>query len=152
MSEGSDESLNTPALPDAAPDRADILQITRDIVVAYLSHNTLDAEAVPEFLEQVHATVCKMSQSSQLNAREKLVPAVPIEESVTEETIYCLEDGLPFKSLKRHIRVKYGLTPETYREKWGLPADYPMVAPNYARERSALAKPSGLGRKTQNAY
>jgi len=101
----------------------------------------------------VHKSLCDAARVDvSAQPAEKLVPAVPIENSVTDDVIYCLEDGQPYKSLKRHIRAKYNLSPEDYREKWNLPPDYPMVAKNYAKERSKLAKKSGLGRKRNTQF
>ena len=122
------------------------LGITADIITAYVAANTVAAEALPALITSVFETIDELASgaASLLTTQE---PAVPIEQSLTDDAIICLEDGLPFKSLKRHLRTKYDLTPEAYREKWGLPVDYPMVAPNYAKQRSALARESGLGRR-----
>ena len=122
------------------------LALTRDIVSAYVSANSVAPEALPSLITDIYETLERLEEGveSALTTQE---PAVPIENSVTDDVIICLEDGLPFKSLKRHLRTKYELTPEAYREKWGLPFDYPMVAPNYAKQRSELARASGLGRK-----
>jgi predicted transcriptional regulator len=124
------------------------LELTSRIVAAYLSRNAVPAGELPDLIQQ---TFSSLSGTSPRHPSEPAVeeqrPAVPIEKSVTVDSIICLEDGEKFKSLKRHLMAKYGLTPEQYREKWGLPADYPMVAPNYARQRSELARASGLGKK-----
>ena len=100
---------------------------------------------VAEMIAVVHASL-QRAQSGETGPVHGQVPAVPIEESLRDDALVCLEDGLEFQSLKRHLRVKYNLTPDAYREKWGLPRDYPMVAPDYAKRRSALAKRSGLGK------
>lgn len=135
------------------PTKDFLLGLTRDIVSAYLSHNSLPKNEVVEFIEDVHKALARSARFEAEDHRPpEYEPVVPIEESVTNDVIYCLEDGLPFKSLKRHIRAKYNLSPEEYREKWKLPPDYPMVAPNYAKERSELAKKSGLGRKRNTPF
>lgn len=134
-------------------DKDFILGLTRDIVSAYISHNTVPQEGLPGLIEATHRALCEAARID-VTAKPagKLVPAVPIAESVTDDVIYCLEDGQPYKSLKRHIRAKYNLSPQAYREKWSLPPDYPMVAKNYAKERSKLAKKSGLGRKRNSQF
>lgn len=124
-----------------------LLAHTSQIVSAYVSGNTLPQEALPELISDVYAGLIAAIGATKVQAlSEPLEPAVPIEQSLTDDAIICLEDGLSFQSLKRHLRVKYDLTPDAYRKKWGLPADYPMVAPNYAKRRSELAKRTGLGR------
>ena len=115
------------------------------ITKAYVSHNTIAPDDVPGLMRSVYAALAELSGGEGI-VKTTQTPAVPIENSVSDDAIICLEDGLPFKSLKRHLRSKYDLTPEAYRQKWGLPADYPMVAPSYARKRSKLAKDMGLGR------
>lgn len=132
------------------PDTDHLLSLTRDIVSAYVSHNTVSPSALSGVIENVFQALQQAALGQLEGQGPRPEPVVPIDQSVTEDAIICLEDGLPFKSLKRHIKAKFGLTPEAYREKWGLPRDYPMVAPNYAKERSALAKKSGLGRKSQS--
>jgi len=154
MSESPKSGAGSDTKPHA--DRAAVdprLDMTTQIVTAYISHNTVAAENVPDFIETVYRTISRI-EAGELDdeARVTPVPAIPIAQSVTDDAIYCLEDGLPFKSLKRHLRSKYDLTPEAYREKWGLPADYPMVAVNYAKARSELAKKSGLGRNRAQRY
>ncbi|MEM1086366.1 MAG: MucR family transcriptional regulator [Pseudomonadota bacterium] len=121
-----------------------ILHGTVDIVSAYVSKNPVQAADLSDLMKTVHATLGRLSAGE----TEKTVkaPAVPVKKSITEEFLICLEDGKKFKSLKRHLRSKYDMTPDEYREKWGLPFDYPMVAPSYAKKRSALAKEMGLGR------
>lgn len=124
----------------------DLRASTVAIVSAYLAHNPMPADAVPAFIQSIFDSVAGLGQIAATPALEQ-TPAVPIAQSLTDDAIICLEDGLPFKSLKRHLRTKYDLTPDAYRQKWGLPHDYPMVAPSYAKARSKLARESGLGRK-----
>jgi len=117
------------------------------IVAAYVSNNTIAAEELPKLISEVSLTLKSLSNSEQNGALENTKPAVPIKKSLNENYLICLEDGLKFKSMKRHLRTKYGMTPVEYRKKWGLPPDYPMVAPAYSVKRSNLAKTLGLGRK-----
>jgi predicted transcriptional regulator len=124
-----------------------LIDLTSDIVSAYVGNNTVASGDLPNLISEVHNALHKTITASQEPEPEPLKPAVPIKKSVTKDFIICLEDGKQFKSLKRHIRTHYGLTPEEYREKWGLDADYPMVAPSYAEARSALAKKMGLGQQ-----
>ena len=126
-----------------------LIELTADIVSAYVSHNTIVAENIPNFIASVHAALCASSAHGGVQPKVELVPAVSIKKSVTPEHIICLEDGKKFKSLKRHLRTRYDLSPEQYREKWGLAHDYPMVAPMYAAARSELAKTMGLGQRRQ---
>ena len=122
-----------------------LIELTADIVAAYVSSNSIAADDLTTLIRDVHnALHCSATGSIE---PEPPKPAVPANKSVTADFIICLEDGKKFKSLKRHLRSHYDLTPEDYRRKWGLPPDYPMVAPNYAKARSALAKKMGLGRK-----
>lgn len=121
--------------------------LTAEIVSAYVSNNPVPASDLPALIGSIHDALGKLSRTQE--AAEKPKPAVSIAKSVTRDHIVCLEDGLKFKSLKRHLATKYGLTPEEYRDKWGLPRDYPMVAPSYSEARSALAKKLGLGRKPE---
>jgi len=124
----------------------DLIDLSADIVCAYVSHNALSVTDLPKLIADVH-TALRGLQSGAPEPAEELKPAVPIRKSVAADYIICLEDGKKFKSLKRHLRTHYNLSPEEYREKWGLPGDYPMVAPNYSATRSRLAKDNGLGRK-----
>jgi predicted transcriptional regulator len=121
---------------------------TSDIVAAYVAHNVISADKLPEFIGSVHAALSKASMQGAEPPKVELTPAVPVKKSVTQEYIICLEDGKKFKSLKRHLRTHYDLSPEEYRDKWGLPHDYPMVAPAYAAARSELAKTMGLGKRS----
>ena len=127
---------------NAAP--AAILECASDIVSAYVSNNPIQSAELPELIKQIHSTLTALEKSDV--SAGSLEPAVPVKKSITDDFLICLEDGKKFKSLKRHLRSKYGMSPEQYREKWGLPYDYPMVAPSYARKRSALAKEMGLGK------
>ncbi|UDL87306.1 MucR family transcriptional regulator [Mesorhizobium sp. PAMC28654] len=125
-----------------------LVELTAGIVSAYVSNNPVPAGELPAVIAQIHLSLCGLQAgSSPQTASEPLKPAVPIKKSVTPDFIISLEDGKKFKSLKRHLSTSYGMTPAEYREKWGLPADYPMVAANYAASRSELAKKIGLGRK-----
>lgn len=126
--------------------RSQLIQLTADIVSAYVSKNPLPVTSLPELIESVNSSLSKIGQPATPEAMA-LVPAVNPKRSIFPDYIICLEDGKKFKSLKRHLNVHYGLTPDEYREKWGLKPDYPMVAPNYAAARSELAKSMGLGRK-----
>ena len=127
--------------------KAELLEMAADIVSAYVSNNEVKPENLPALIESVYASIEDLANpSDDVETGPRPDPAVPIADSLTEDYLICLEDGLQFQSLKRHLRVKYNMTPEAYREKWGLPRDYPMVAPNYAKRRSALAKKTGLGK------
>lgn len=119
------------------------------MVTAFLSNNQVPAHEVPELVRQVRNSILSLSKGAgeEASPASPAKPAVPIKRSVTDAYIVCLEDGLKFKSLKRHLRSSYGMTPEEYRAKWQLPHDYPMVAPNYAQHRSQLAKQIGLGKQ-----
>ena len=128
------------------PDSSDhILSLTAQVVSAHAGAHKATSEELAEMISVVHAALLRAQSGEDATAHGQQ-PAVPIEESLRDDALVCLEDGLEFQSLKRHLRVKYNLTPDAYREKWGLPRDYPMVAPDYARRRSALAKRSGLGK------
>ena len=120
-----------------------ILEFTVSIVSSYVAKNAIDAEDLPSVIADVYECLATLDQITERPEAAK--PAVPIKKSITEDYLICLEDGQKFKSLRRHLRSKYDLSPEDYREKWKLPYDYPMVAPSYARQRSALAKKMGLG-------
>jgi len=123
------------------------IELTADIVSAYVSNNSVSAGDIPNLINQVHAALVRVSGGQAEIQPEPSKPAVPVKRSITPDYIVCLEDGKKFKSLKRHLRTQYNLTPEQYRDKWGLPPDYPMVAPNYAAARSQLAKQMGLGQQ-----
>ncbi len=125
----------------------DYIALTAEIVSAYVSNNSVSAADLPALIGQVHSALTRVSGSHGEAPSEPPKPAVSVKRSVTPDYIVCLEDGKKFKSLKRHLRTQYSMTPEAYREKWDLPADYPMVAPNYAAARSQLAKQMGLGQQ-----
>lgn len=125
----------------------DYLGLTADVVAAFVGNNSVPAAELPELIAKVHGALLRLSTPEPVVVEEVLKPAIPVKKSVTPEYIICLEDGLKFKSLKRHLRTKYNMTPEEYRAKWGLPNDYPMVAPSYAEARSNLAKKMGLGQQ-----
>jgi predicted transcriptional regulator len=124
-----------------------LIELTADIVAAYVSKNAVPAAHLPDLISSVHGSLNGLSSGQATATVEPLKPAVPVKKSIQDDYIVCLEDGRRFKSLKRHISSDHHLTPEEYREKWGLPGDYPMVAPAYSATRSALAKASGLGQK-----
>jgi predicted transcriptional regulator len=132
---------------EANLEKNELVELTAEIVSAYVSNNTIVATDLPSVIHNVFDALSKASNTSGLPARDDLKPAVAVKKSVTPEYIVCLEDGKKFKSLKRHLRTHYDLSPEEYRDKWGLPHDYPMVAPNYAAARSDLAKRMGLGQR-----
>ncbi|WP_281406163.1 MucR family transcriptional regulator [Mesorhizobium sp. B2-3-10] len=123
-----------------------MIELTADIVSAYVSKNAVPVASLPELIQSVNSSLSKIGGPAEPE-RPALTPAVSPKRSVFPDYIICLEDGKKFKSLKRHLSVHYDLTPDEYRAKWGLKSDYPMVAPNYAAQRSAMAKSSGLGRK-----
>ena len=122
--------------------------MTTEIVSSHVANNTVTVNDLPNLIQQVYNTLAAVGKSSTL-AAERPQPAVPIKRSVTPDFIICLEDGKKLKMLKRHLKTAYNLTPEQYRERWGLSADYPMVAPNYAKQRSRLAKQIGLGTRAR---
>jgi predicted transcriptional regulator len=126
---------------------SELIELTADIVSAYVSNNSVIRADLPDLIDQTSTALSKVASKASQPLIAELNPAVPIKKSVTPDYIICLEDGKRFKSLKRHLRNSFDLTPDEYREKWGLAYDYPMVAPNYAAARSALAKKLGLGRK-----
>jgi predicted transcriptional regulator len=123
------------------------IELTASIVSAYVSNNSVPAAELPALIGQVHTALTRVSSGHGESLGDGLRPAIPAKKSITSDYIICLEDGKKFKSLKRHLRTRYKLTPEQYREKWGLGSDYPMVAPNYAAARSRLAKQMGLGQQ-----
>jgi MucR family transcriptional regulator, transcriptional regulator of exopolysaccharide biosynthesis len=123
------------------------IELTANIVSAYVSNNPVPAADIPTLINQIHSALMRVSAGRADVAAEPLRPAVSIKKSITPDHLVCLEDGKKFKSLRRHLRSQYNMTPEQYREKWGLPPDYPMVAPNYAAARSQLAKQMGLGQQ-----
>ena len=125
-------------------DSKELIAWTADIVASHVQNNSVAISDLPQLIKTVHESLSGLSGES---TAEKPQPAVSVRRSVTPDYIVCLEDGRKLKMLKRHLATAYGMTPEDYREKWGLPADYPMVAPNYAKQRSSLAKKIGLGKR-----
>ncbi len=123
-----------------------LLPMVAEIVAAHLSNNTVAIADIPRLIHEVHGALAALDQEGGWRQpAEPQEPAVPIKKSILSDYLVCLEDGKKLKMLKRHLRTAYGLSPEQYRDKWGLPADYPMVAPNYAKKRSSLARQIGLG-------
>ncbi|WP_020180470.1 MucR family transcriptional regulator [Methylopila sp. M107] len=133
-------------MSDTAPS-SNYIELAADIVSAYVSNNSVAAADLPSLINEVHGALSRVSTGVVETVAEAPKPAVPLKKSVTSDYIICLEDGKKFKSLKRHLRTQYNMSPEEYREKWGLAPDYPMVAPNYAAARSELAKKMGLGQQ-----
>ena len=134
-------------MSDQDSSSVDYLGLTADVVAAFVGNNSVPATELPDLIAKVHGALLRLTTPTPVVVEEVLKPAIPVKKSVTPEYIVCLEDGLKFKSLKRHLRTKYNMTPEEYRAKWGLPNDYPMVAPSYAEARSNLAKKMGLGQQ-----
>ena len=126
----------------------ELLPLVTDIVAAHLSNNNVPSNELPQLIREVYQALAAASGGGPA-PKERPAPAVSIKKSITPEYIVCLEDGKKLKMLKRHLKTAYNLTPEQYRERWGLPADYPMVAPNYAKQRSQLARDLGLGTKSK---
>jgi len=126
------------------PKNNELIAFASKIVAAYVGNNTVSSKDLPDLIRLVHEALAGLPDGEA--TPDPLKPAVSVKKSVSEQYLICLEDGKKFKSLKRHLRTAYDMTPEEYREKWGLPADYPMVAPGYSRQRSQLAKKMGLGR------
>jgi predicted transcriptional regulator len=126
------------------------IELAAEIVSAYVSNNSVPAAELPSLISEIHAALTRVVTGTPVVVEvpvEPQKPAVPVKKSITNDYIICLEDGKKFKSLKRHLRTQYNLSPEQYRERWGLGTDYPMVAPNYAAARSRLAKEMGLGQQ-----
>ena len=124
----------------------ELLRMTSEIVSSFVSNNPVTTDSLPDVIRSVYRTVSALSGAPEVRVDEKLKPAVPVSKSVTEDFIICLEDGRKLKMLKRYLRSRYDMSPDDYRRRWGLPPDYPMVAPAYAARRSAFAKEIGLGR------
>ena len=127
--------------------QSDVLRMAVEIVSAYVSNNSVASANIPEVINTVYGSLTSLNGQVTTATGETPKPAVSVRRSITPDYIVCLEDGKNLKMLKRHLRAAYGMSPDEYRLKWGLPADYPMVAPNYAKQRSAFAKKIGLGRK-----
>ena len=132
-------------------DKSEIIEMTADIVAAYVGANSVTAADLPALIQSVHRALTGVATGGEVAEAAPREPAVPIKKSITPEYLICLEDGRKFKSLKRHLRTKYNMSPEEYRAKWGLAKDYPMVAPSYAKARSELAKQMGLGQGGRQA-
>ena len=128
----------------------DLVRLAAEIAAAYVSANTVPSQDLPAIIRTIHNALLEVSGSPSAQPENTQEPAISIKKSVTADYIICLEDGKKFKSLKRHLRTRYGMTPDEYRSKWGLGHDYPMVAPNYAKERSNLAKRMGLGQSRKS--
>ncbi len=134
---------------DASHDQ-ELLSLTADIVAAHVSNNTVAVDDLPTLINEVYLSLARIGRAAEPEP-EKLQPAVPIKRSITPDFLICLEDGKKLKMLKRHLKTAYNMTPAEYRDRWGLPPDYPMVAPNYARQRSRLAKQIGLGTRARRS-
>jgi predicted transcriptional regulator len=132
---------------------ANYIELAADIVSAYVSNNPVPANELSSLIQEVHTALLRVTSGGAAApvASEAQKPAIAVKKSLNNDYIICLEDGKKFKSLKRHLRTQYNMSPEEYREKWGLPPDYPMVAPNYAKARSNLAKQMGLGQQRKRA-
>lgn len=141
--------INGVSMSESMKKNNDILKMATDIISSYVSYNSVNIEYITPLLGEVYNVLSKAGQKKEESLR--LQPAVTIKKSIFPDYIVCLEDGKKLKMLKRHLKSAYGMTPEQYRERWGLPADYPMVAPNYAEKRSSLAREIGLGRKSVKA-
>ena len=128
-----------------------LIEITSDIICAYVSNNAVTQEGLPSLISSVYTALKEVDKVEEAEEAVPLRPAVSVKKSITPDYIICLEDGKKFKSLKRHLRTHYNMSPEEYREKWSLPADYPMVAPSYASARSELAKKMGLGQQARKS-
>ena len=128
--------------------QSELLSLTSNIVAAHVSNNTVAVGDLPALIRDVHDTLASVGQAAQREP-ERPVPAVPVKKSILPDHIVCLEDGKKLKMLKRHLKTAYNMTPEEYRERWELPPDYPMVAPNYAKQRSKLARQIGLGTRAR---
>lgn len=133
---------------NSASSSPELLSLTTEIVAAHVSNNTVAINDLPSLIEQVYRSLANVGAEPVVQS-EKPQPAVPIKKSVTPEYIICLEDGKKLKMLKRHLKTAYNMSPEEYRDRWSLPPDYPMVAPNYAKQRSRLAKQIGLGTRAR---
>ena len=132
-------------------DETDTIELAAEIVSAYVSNNSVPASELPALINDIHNSLARLSSSEAPALAEPQKPAVSVKKSIAADFLICLEDGKKFKSLKRHLRTQYNMSPEQYREKWSLPADYPMVAPSYAASRSRLAKEMGLGQQRRRA-
>ena len=122
-----------------------MIPFVTEIVAAYVSNHEVGREELPDFIQLIHRSLCNISSGQAFKLGSPSAPAVPIEESIKPDYIICLEDGIKLKMLKRHLKTSYNMTPDQYRERWGLPINYPMVAPNYTKQRQSIAKNIGLG-------
>ncbi|WP_367187018.1 MucR family transcriptional regulator [Neomegalonema sp.] len=141
-------------MTEAALSRSETLELTAEIVAAHVANNSVPVADLPALIQSVFHTLANLGEESVVvveEIQEELKPVVPIKKSVTPDYIICLEDGKKLKMLKRHLKTAYNMSPDDYRARWGLPADYPMVAPNYAQKRQELAKRIGLGRHRSKA-
>ena len=132
-------------------EKTNLIDFTVDVVSAYVGNNTVPPAELPALIQSVYQSLNALGTVEEAKVETPKEPAVSVKKSISNDFIICLEDGRKFKSLKRHLRTKYNLSPEEYRAKWNLPKDYPMVAPNYARARSELAKQMGLGKGGRQA-
>ncbi len=127
-------------------DKEYILELAAEVAAAFVSNNNLEPDALPGLIKSIFSAMEESLSEDVSGGGEMLVPAVPVDQSVHDDYLICLEDGKKYKSLKRHLRTSHEMTPKAYTDKWGLPVDYPMVAPNYSKQRSKLAKRTGLGK------
>ena len=132
-------------------ENSDLLTLTTDLVAAHVSNNAVAVADLPQLVREIYMTLSQLGEMERAVVSDLPEPAVSIQKSITPDFLICLEDGKELKMLKRHLKTAYGLSPDDYRQRWGLPHDYPMVAPNYAKKRSELAKRIGLGRRAQRA-
>jgi len=149
---GNVHALSALSGQDHMEDKAEVIEMTTDIVSAYVGNNTVSASDLPGLIQSVHHALTGVTTGVVEIETAPKEPAVSVKKSITPDFLICLEDGRKFKSLKRHLRTKYNMSPEEYRAKWALPKDYPMVAPNYAAARSNLAKQMGLGQGGRKAH
>lgn len=129
----------------------EVMAMVSDIVAAYVSNHSMEPSELPNFIQLVQRSLCNINSKNSFILASRSEPAVPIEDSIQPDYIVCLEDGKRMKMLKRHLKTSYNMTPDQYRERWGLPANYPMVAPNYAKKRQGIAKEIGLGLNRRKA-
>jgi predicted transcriptional regulator len=149
--QSAQKRLEYQRINDNMDEKSEIIEMTADIVSAYVGNNSVAVADIATLIQSVHRALAGAAGPSEPVEAAPKEPAVPIKRSIQPDHLVCLEDGRRFKSLKRHLRTKYNLSPEDYRAKWGLPKDYPMVAPNYAKARSELAKQMGLGQGGRQA-
>ncbi|WP_416897463.1 MAG: MucR family transcriptional regulator [Minwuia sp.] len=138
--------MNTSASESSSPTQQDLLEMTAEVAAAYVSNNVVPSDELPDLISRIHQALATAGTAEEEPEPEKLKPAVSVRRSITPDHLVCLEDGKKLKMLKRYLRTNFDMSPEEYRAKWNLPADYPMVAPNYAKKRAEMAKAIGLGR------